>query len=52
MGLCDDLLLIRTLYFVAFARYSAFEISVSDLDLSGSPKVKFFTFLGRRYKNL
>ena len=30
-----------------FANYSAFKTSVSDLDLSGSPKVKYFTFFGK-----
>ena len=35
-------LLIQTLYLIPFARYSASKISVSDLDLSGSPKVKYF----------
>ena len=47
MGLYNDLLLIRTLYLVPFARYSASKISVWDLDLSGSPKVKYFTFFGK-----
>ena len=42
MGLYNDLPLIRTLYLVPFARYSASEISISDLDLSRSPKVKYF----------
>ena len=37
--------LIRTLYFIPFARYSASKISVSDLDLSGSPTVKYFSFV-------
>ena len=47
MGLYNGVLLIRTLYLVPFARYSASTISVSDLDLSGSPKVKYFTFFGK-----
>ena len=44
MGFYNDLLLIRTLYLVPFASYSASKISVNDLDLPGSPKVKYFTF--------
>ena len=44
MRLCNDVLLIQTLYLVPFARYSASKISVSDFDLSGSPKVKYFYF--------
>ena len=44
MGLCNGVLLIRTLYLVPFARYPESKISVSDLDLSGSPKVKYFYF--------
>ena len=36
------LLLIGTLYLIPFARYSASKISVSDLDLLRSPKVKYF----------
>ena len=47
MGLYNDLLLIRTLYLLPFARYSASKISVSDLDLSGSPKVEYFIFFGK-----
>ena len=35
------------LYLVPFARYSAFKNSVSDHDLSGSPKVKYFTLAGK-----
>ena len=46
MGLYDGLLLIRTLNLVPFARYSVFKISVSDLDLSESPKLKYFTVCG------
>ena len=45
--LYNGVLLKRTLYFIPFARYSASKISVSDLDLSGSPKVKYFYFLGK-----
>ena len=52
MGLYNNLPLIRTLYLVPFARYSTSKISVSDLDLSGSPKVKCITFLGIRYGTL
>ena len=44
MRLYNDLLLIRTLYLVLCARYSASKVSGSNLDLSGSPKVKYFTF--------
>ena len=44
MGLHTDFLLIRTLYLVPFARYSASKILVCDLDLSGSLKVKYFNF--------
>ena len=44
MGLYNDVLLIQTLYLIPFARYSASKISDSDLDLSGSPKVKYFNF--------
>ena len=40
----NGILLIRTLYLVPFVRYSASKISVSDLDLSGSLKVKYFNF--------
>ena len=47
MRLCNDLLLIGTLYLVPFARYSPSKISINDLDLSGSPKVKYFTFFGK-----
>ena len=47
MGLYNDVLLIQTLYLVPFARYSTSKISVSDLDLSGSPKVKYLTFYGK-----
>ena len=47
MGLYNGLLLIRTLYLVPFARYSASKISVSDLDFSGSTKVKYFNFFGK-----
>ena len=47
MGRYNGLLLIRTLYLVPFARYSASKISDSDLDLSGSPKVEYSTFLGK-----
>ena len=47
MQLYDGLLFIRNLYLVPFARYSASKISVSDLDLSGSPKVKYFSFVGK-----
>ena len=46
MLLYNGVLLIRTLYLVPFARYSTCKISVRDLDLSGSPKVKCFTFFG------
>ena len=42
--LYTGVLLIRTLYLIAFARYSASKISVSDLGLSGSLKVKYFYF--------
>ena len=45
--LYNDLPLIRTLYLVPFARYSASKISINDFDLSGSPKVKYFTFSGK-----
>ena len=41
------LLLIQTLYLIPFARYSSSKISFSDLDLSGSPKVIYFTFFGK-----
>ena len=51
MGLCNGLLLKRTLYLVPFARYSASKISVSDLDLSGSPRVKYFAFFGETIWN-
>ena len=44
MGLYSDLLLIRTLHLVPFARYSASKILVCDLDLSESLKVKYFIF--------
>ena len=47
MGLYNGLQLIRTLYLVPFARYSPSKISATDLDLSGSPKVKYFTFFGK-----
>ena len=47
MGLYNDLLLIQTLYLVPFARYSASKISVNDLDLPGSRKVKYFKFFGK-----
>ena len=46
MKLYNGLLLIQTLYLVPFARYSASKISVSDLDLSESPKVKYFALFG------
>ena len=52
MGLYTDVLLIRTLYLVPFARYSASKISVDDLDRSGSPKVKYFNFLESPYGTL
>ena len=42
MPLYNGVLLIRTLFLVPFARYSVSNISVSDLELSGSPKVKYF----------
>ena len=51
MGLYNDLLLIRTLYRVPFARYSVSKISDSDLDLLGSPKVKYFTFSEKRIQD-
>ena len=38
-------LLIRYPYLIPFARYPASNLSVSGLDLSGSPKVKYFYFL-------
>ena len=44
MQLYNDVLLMQTLCLVPFARYSASKISVSDLDLSGSSKVKYFYF--------
>ena len=47
MELYNDVLLIQTLYLLPFARYSASKISVCDLDLSGSPKVKYFDFFRR-----
>ena len=47
MQFCNRVLLIRTLYLIPFARYSASKISDSDLDLSGSPKVKYFYFFGK-----
>ena len=47
MGLYNDLLLIRILSLVPFARYSASKISFCDIDLSGSPKVKYFTVFGK-----
>ena len=45
--LYNGVLLIRTLYLIPFARYFASKISVSELDLSGSPKVKYSTFFGK-----
>ena len=42
MRLCNGAVLIRTLYLIPFARYSASKISDSDLDLPGSPKFKYF----------
>ena len=39
--------LIRTLFLIPFARYSASKISVNDLDLSGSPKVKYVYYFGK-----
>ena len=47
MRLYNDVLLIQTFYLLPFARYSASKISDSDLDLSGSPKVKYFTVFGK-----
>ena len=41
----NDLLSIRTLYHVPFARYSSSKNSVSDLDLSDSLKDKYFNFI-------
>ena len=35
---------LHELYLAPFARYSAYKISVSDLELSGSPKVKSCNF--------
>ena len=52
MRLYIDLLLIRTLYLVPFARYPASKISVSDLDLSVSPKINNSTFLESPYATL
>ena len=46
MGLYIGLLWLWTPYLVPFARYAATEISISGPDLSGSPKVKYFTFIG------
>ena len=43
MELYADLPLIPTFYLVPFARYSASKTSFCDFDLSGSPKVKYFT---------
>ena len=42
MQLYNDILLVRTLYLVPFARDSVSKISFCDLDFSGSPKVKIF----------
>ena len=39
--------LIRTLFLIPFARYSASKIPVDDLDLSGSPKVKYVYYFGK-----
>ena len=47
MRLYNGILLSRTLYLVPFARYFASNISVSDLDLSGLPKVKYLHFVGK-----
>ena len=47
MQLYNGVVLRGTLYLIAFARYSASKISVSDLDLSGSPTVKYFSFVGK-----
>ena len=47
MGLYNDVLLIQFLYLVPFAKYAASKIYFCDLDLSGSPKVKYFTFCGK-----
>ena len=46
----NGILLTRTLNRVPFARYSAFKISVSDLDLSGSPKVKYFNLFRKPFR--
>ena len=51
MGLSNDFLLIRTLYLVPSPRYSASKISVRDLDLSGSPKVKYLTYFEKPIKD-
>ena len=47
MQLYNGVVLRGTLYLIPFARYSASKISVSDLDLSGSPEVKYFSFVGK-----
>ena len=47
MQLYNGVPLIRTLYLIPFARYSASKISVSGLDLAGSPKVKYVYFFGK-----
>ena len=47
MQFCNGVLLIRTLYLIPCARYSSSKISVSDLDFSGSSKVKYFTVHGK-----
>ena len=47
MRLYNGFLLILTFYLLPFASYSASKISVSGLDLSESPKVKYFNFVGK-----
>ena len=47
MRIYEGLLFIRTLHLALFARYSASKISISDPDLSWSPKVKYFNFVGK-----
>ena len=50
--LCFDILLIRTLYLIPFARYPVSNILVSDLYHSGSPKVKYFSFFQKVHMRL
>ena len=47
MQLYNGVVLRGTLYLIPFARYSASKISVSDLDFSRSPKIKYVYFFGK-----